>query len=128
MGWRFILSLVFSIFIALFAIANAAAVRVNFIIAVYEVSQALVILISAMVGAFIVFLLSVIKSYKTGVQISNQEKIIEELQKKNEDTLAQFAQLEKKYEELFVEKDCPEVESQVIPGTETSDSEGSVDF
>lgn len=128
MGWRFVLSLIFSIIVALFAIANAAAVRVNFIIAVYEVSQALVILISAMAGALIVLLLSVVRSIKTNMKISNQEKVIEELQNKNEATLEQFALLEKKYEELFVERDCPEKESERIPELQISDSEGSVDL
>jgi len=103
LGWRFILSLGFSIIIALFAIANAGSVRVNFIFAVYEVSQAIVILVSAIVGAVIVMLLSIVKNIKLNMKINNQEKTIAELQKENEKNLSQFVELEKKYEELLVE-------------------------
>lgn len=128
MGWRFVLSLIFSVFVALFAIANAAAVRVNFIVAVYEVSQALVILLSAVAGALIVLMLSVIRSIKTNMKISNQEKIIEELQNKNEAGLEEFAQLEKRYKELLLANACPEKENERIPELQISDSEGSVDL
>lgn len=103
MGWRFILSLGFSIFIAIFAIANAAAVRVNFIFAVYEVSQAIVILISAIAGAIIVMLLSIIKNIRLNMKINNQEKTIVELEKEKVKKETQFADLEKKYEELALE-------------------------
>lgn len=116
MGWRFILSLGFSIIIALFAIANASAVRVNFIFAVYEVSQAIVILLSAIFGAIIVMLLSIVKNIKLKMKASNQEKIITELQKEKDKVLSQFTELEKKYEELFVEiePEVPQIEEVIV--------------
>ena len=120
MGWRFILSLGFSIIIALFAIANAGSVRVNFIFAVYEVSQAIVILISAIVGAVIVMLLSIVKNIKLNMRISSQEKVISELQREKEKNLAQFTELEKKYEELFtdIEPEVPQLEEIPISENE----------
>lgn len=120
MGWRFILSLGFSIIIALFAIANAGSVRVNFIFAVYEVSQAIVILISAIVGAVIVMLLSIVKNIKLNMKISSQEKVISELQREKEKNQAQFTELEKKYEELFtdIEPEVPQIEEAPISGNE----------
>lgn len=120
MGWRFILSLGFSIIIALFAIANAGSVRVNFIFAVYEVSQAIVILISAIVGAVIVMLLSIVKNIKLNMKISSQEKVISELQREKEKNLAQFTELEKKYEELFtdIEPEVPQIEEAPISENE----------
>ena len=120
MGWRFILSLGFSIIIALFAIANAGSVRVNFIFAVYEVSQAIVILISAIVGAVIVMLLSIVKNIKLNMKISSQEKVISELQREKEKNQAQFTELEKKYEELFtdIEPEVPQIEEAPISENE----------
>ncbi|MDD4343957.1 MAG: LapA family protein [Eubacteriales bacterium] len=120
MGWRFILSLGFSIIIALFAIANAGSVRVNFIFAIYEVSQAIVILISAIVGAVIVMLLSIVKNIKLNMKISNQEKVIAELQREKEKNITQFAELEKKYEELFtdIEPEVPQIEEPAISETD----------
>lgn len=104
MGWRFILSLGFSIIIALFAIANASPVRVNFIVAVYEVSQAIVILISAIAGAVIVMLLSIVKNIKLKMKIKNQEKTIAEMQKQKDEKETKITELEQKYEELNNEK------------------------
>lgn len=120
MGWRFILSLGFSIIIALFAIANAGSVRVNFIFAIYEVSQAIVILISAIVGAVIVMLLSIVKNIKLNMKINNQEKVIAELQREKEKNITQFAELEKKYEELFtdIEPEVPQIEEPAISETD----------
>lgn len=120
MGWRFILSLGFSIIIALFAIANAGSVRVNFIFAIYEVSQAIVILISAIVGAVIVMLLSIVKNIKLNMKINNQEKVIAELQREKEKNITQFAELEKKYEELFtdIEPEVPQIEEPAVSETD----------
>jgi len=60
-------------------------------------------LVSAIVGAVIVMLLSIVKNIKLNMKINNQEKTIAELQKENEKNLSQFVELEKKYEELLVE-------------------------
>ncbi len=120
LGWRFILSLGFSIVIALFAIANAGSVRINFIFAIYEVSQAIVILLSAIVGAVIVMLLSIVKNIKLNMKISNQEKVVADLQREKEKTLTQFVELEKKYEELFtdIEPEVPQIEGEAASETD----------
>jgi lipopolysaccharide assembly protein A len=84
MGWRFVLSLIFAVVVALFAIQNAALVEVTFFIWHISVSQALVILISAVFGAIIVMLLSLIKRVKLNSIIKADKKTIATLQNENQ--------------------------------------------
>lgn len=83
MGWRFVLSLVFAVIVALFAIQNAEAVPINFIAWKVSVSQALIILVSAVVGAVIVMLLSLIKQIRMGSNIRSEKKTVSSLQTEN---------------------------------------------
>jgi len=76
---RFIISLLFSVIVAIFAIQNAGSVEINFLFAKFTVSQAIVILASAIVGALIVLLLSLIKQIKQNVKIKQLNKEIEAL-------------------------------------------------
>jgi uncharacterized integral membrane protein len=71
-----IISLIFSIIIAIFAILNAAAVPINLIFAKINISAALVILISACVGAIIVYSFDAISKMK-------EKKVKKELNKTN---------------------------------------------
>ena len=113
MGWRFVVAMLFSVVIAIFAIANAGSVRVNFIFAVYEVSQAIVILVSAIAGALIVMFMSLIKQVQLKMKISSQDKAMQDLQKEKEKLQSRFAEAEKAYEDLLAQKieleeaDCP---------------------
>lgn len=59
-----IITLLFSIVIAVFAILNAAAISVNLIFVTLEVSAALVILISASLGAVLVYFLNLAAKMK----------------------------------------------------------------
>ena len=74
-----IITLLFSIFIALFAILNASAVPINFIFAVVDVSVALVILISASIGAIILYSMGAISKLKARKAIKEKDKMIETL-------------------------------------------------
>lgn len=65
---KFVLSLIFAILVAIFAIQNAVAVEINFLFARFTISQALIILISAIVGAIVVLLISLMN------QISQRKK------------------------------------------------------
>lgn len=79
-----IYTLVLSVFIAIFAILNAAAVQVNLIFAKVNVSAALVILISASIGAIIVYSIDTVYKLKVKKQIKEHEKNILSLTNENE--------------------------------------------
>ena len=64
MSWKFVLSLLFALVVAVFAIQNAAAVDVQFLKWEVSISQALIVLIAAIIGALIVLLLSLVKQVK----------------------------------------------------------------
>lgn len=115
MGWKFILSLVFAVVIALFAIANAGSVRVNFIFAVYEVSQAIVILVSAMAGALVAALLGLVKTVQMRLKMNQQEKKIAELEREKEKTLKNYAELEADYQELALQNEQQESAESPLP-------------
>lgn len=83
MGWRFVLSLIFALVVATFAIQNADSVAINFITWKISVSQALIILVSAIVGALIVMLLSLFKQLKMGSAIRSEKKTVSTLQAEN---------------------------------------------
>ncbi|MDD4583654.1 MAG: LapA family protein [Eubacteriales bacterium] len=102
MGWRFVLSLFFALIVALFAIQNAAAVSIKFFIWNVTISQALVILISAIFGAITVMMLSLVKQLKLNGTIKNDKKAITALENENQT-------LKKKLEEATLQaKDISE--------------------
>lgn len=72
--FKFIISLIFAIVVAVFAIQNAGSVEINFLFAKFTISQAVVILGSAVVGALITILLSVIKQIKQNTTIKQLTK------------------------------------------------------
>jgi putative membrane protein len=70
--FKFVISLLFAVMVAIFAIQNSAVVEISFLFAKFSISQAVVILISALAGAFIVLLLSLVKQI-------GQNKVIKQL-------------------------------------------------
>lgn len=76
---KFIISLLFAVLVAIFAIQNAGSVEINFLFTKFTISQAVVILSSAIVGAFIVVLLSLVKQIKQNMKIKQLNKEIETL-------------------------------------------------
>ena len=60
----FIISLIFAIIVALFGIQNATVISVNFFSTKFDISLALVIFVSAIIGAIIVTLLGLQKEFK----------------------------------------------------------------
>lgn len=70
-----------SVIVALFAILNAKAVPVNFLFVKVEVSVALVILISACLGATIVYLIGSIAKFKSSKKIKGLENTIKDQEK-----------------------------------------------
>lgn len=76
---KFIISLLFAILVAIFAIQNSGSVEINFLFTKFTISQAVVILSSAIVGALIVLLLGLVKQIKQNMKIKQLNKEIETL-------------------------------------------------
>lgn len=83
---RFIIALVFSIMVTVFALLNAQTTEVNLIFSSVRLSLALVILSSAAVGALIAGLLSAFKQISAMWKIRNLENQI----KQQNDTIAEL--------------------------------------
>ncbi len=97
-----ILALIFSLIIAIFAIANNQPIEVNYLYGKAEVSAIVVILGAAILGALVIFLLSVIRQIRFSFQIRNLRSEVElyknrsfELEKERERLSAQVEQLSK---------------------------------
>ena len=76
----FIFSLVFAIIVAVFALKNGNTVTVDFLFAEIEVSQAIVIFVSAALGAVIVTILGLVRQVKLSLRIKEQQKKISSLE------------------------------------------------
>ena len=83
MDWRFIISLLLAIVVAVFAIQNAEAVNIAFFSLEISVSQALVILISAVAGAITVMFLSIVRWIRYKSQIKTLNRQINTLENEN---------------------------------------------
>jgi len=83
MDVRFVFSLIFAVIISIFAIQNAEVVDFDFFMWSFSVSQAIVILLSAVFGAFVVLLLGLIRWIKLGSKIRGSAKTITALQEEN---------------------------------------------
>lgn len=107
----FIFSLLFSVLVVVFALQNSTIVTLNFLSLEITISQAIVILISASVGAIIVLLLSMMKQIKSNIKIRSLNKIIEKLEEKDKllKEKEDMAHLEKLEEENKKLKDNEEM-------------------
>lgn len=81
MSWKFVVSLVGALIVAAFAILNSEPVAINFLFKKAVISQALVILISVLVGALIVALLGSINRFKMSSAIKDEKHKVSELEK-----------------------------------------------
>ena len=95
-----ILALIFSLVIAIFAIANNQPIQVNYLYGKAEVSAIVVILGAAILGALVIFLLSLFRQIRIGFQIrslrhevDNYKNKTMELEKERERLMAQVEQL-----------------------------------
>ena len=87
----FILSLIASIAVIIFAITNATAVPVRIFFAEYELSLALIIFISTAFGAVIASMLGLVNHIKLKLQIkrlSNENQVLEAEQKKLQEEIS----------------------------------------
>ena len=97
MEFRFIVSLIFAVLVAIFAIQNASSVEVRFFFANITISQAVVILGSAIIGAIIAVLLGLIKQIRQSLKIKQLSKELEGLKSDNNN-------LQEKIDELILVK------------------------
>jgi len=94
----FILSLITSIVVIIFAITNAAAVPVRVFFAQYELSLALIIFISTAFGAIIASMLGLVKQFKLRKQIKklhNENQALTIEQKKLQEEISSLNIVEK---------------------------------
>ena len=80
-----ILALIFAIIVAIFAISNAGPVDISFLYWHYSISQALVILLSAAIGAIIVGTIGLFGQIRYSVTIRGLNNRIKELEKEKEE-------------------------------------------
>lgn len=80
-----VISLIFAVFIALFAVQNAGVVVINFLWYTISMSQAVVILCSALIGVFIMLPFDAIRTIKHKLKMkeltSENKRLRDELKK-----------------------------------------------
>lgn len=109
-----IVTMLFSIVIAIFAILNAAPIQINLIATKLSVSAALVILISASFGAIVVYSLEVFSKFKAKKQYKDLEKQCKALEKQLELLQTENTQMKERLE--FSKLLSPEVVSAESTG------------
>ncbi|TCO72707.1 LapA family protein [Marinisporobacter balticus] len=78
----FIFSLVFALIVALFAVLNSDVVTINLLFSKYQLSQSVVILISATFGALIASFISVFSKIKGSLKTRELKNSIKQLESK----------------------------------------------
>ncbi len=97
----FILSLLFAVVVALFAVINSSMIEISYFVGKVEVAQSVVILVSAAFGALIMGLFAIFSKLKSGLKtrklngrIKVLEKEIEGYQKAENKAAEEKAKLE----------------------------------
>jgi uncharacterized integral membrane protein len=80
----FIVSLLFSVIVAVFAVLNSSVVSINLMFQSFETPQSIVILGSAALGAVIVLFLGVFSKVKTTLKIRELNNALKAAEKKND--------------------------------------------
>lgn len=78
----FIFSLVFALIVALFAVLNSDVVTINLLFSKYQLSQSVIILISATFGALIASFISAFSKIKGSLKTRELKNTIKQLEKK----------------------------------------------
>ncbi len=105
---RFILSLLFATIVAIFALKNANEVLIDFIFNKVYISQALIIFISAILGAVIVAILGSIKIFKLKKELKESNKRNEFLLNENNNFKILLAERENDIIDDNIEKEDDE--------------------
>lgn len=93
---KFILALMLSILVALFAIQNSEPIDINIFFYTVKLSQALVILISTIVGAIIAFSLGILKQLSLSKELREQNKTIRSLESELSAAQSKLGEMENK--------------------------------
>ncbi len=104
MQFGFILALIIAILIAIFAIQNSEPVTIDMFFAAFEISQAIVILVSAAVGAVIVVALGSIKQIKNRSVKKELNTKFKNLESENADIISKITNYENMVNALSSEK------------------------
>lgn len=92
-----VISMIFAIFIALFALQNSTVITINFLWYKLNLSQAVVILGSALIGILTMLPFDVVRRIKTGIKISELNNKINKLNEKlneNKEMLEPFTTID----------------------------------
>ncbi|NLK73190.1 MAG: DUF1049 domain-containing protein [Clostridiales bacterium] len=119
MQFWFILSLVFAVLIALFAVLNSDEVTLNLVITTLSTRQSVIILASAAIGAIIASFIGMFRTLKSSLKIRDLNHQIKELQQNLEKL--------KTENEALTEKTNTETEAPAMKDTnEEKNSENEI--
>ncbi len=116
MEFKFVLSLLFAVLVAVFAIQNSGSVEINFLFGKFIISQAVIILCSTIVGALIVLLLGLVKQIKQNMKIKQLNKEIEILTEEKD-------KLQAKVDECSLTNEVGEEQTENSDGEAVSENE-----
>lgn len=107
----FVIGLIFAVLVTVFAMTNAKPVEINLLFTKFEASQALLVFISAAMGAVIVTLMGLIRHFrltgelrtlrKENEKLRNQSKLYQDEKKDKAETITQDAALVSSEEETI---------------------------
>ncbi|GKV65745.1 MULTISPECIES: LapA family protein [Sporosarcina] len=111
--WTILLSLLFAIIIAVFAVFNVDSVPVNYLFGTEMIPLVLIILGSALLGALISGFFAIFKSYRNSRRLKELEK---QLQTKEEELTMQKRLLQEKDVQINeLRNRIPAVEAEILP-------------
>lgn len=81
MQWRLIFTLILMVLVVIFSLANSASVPFNYLIHEKEISLALIIFISALVGAIAGVVAGLGNQFRLSRELEEREQLIRKLQR-----------------------------------------------
>lgn len=85
MQWRLIFTLILMVIVVIFSLANSAAVPFSYILGKKEISLALIIILSALVGAIAGVVAGLSKQFRIGRELEEKELLTKKLQRQVDD-------------------------------------------
>jgi len=130
MDWKFVLVLIFSLLVAVFTMQNSEAVDVKFLTFEFtQVSEALVILLSAAAGALIALLLGTIRWVRDKTKILGAKKSIAGLETQVKQLKIMLdAEVAKNAPKTIEEKrEEPDAEKELVIDSQVSELETAIE-
>lgn len=110
MRFGFIVSLIFAILVTIFAIQNSSIITVNFLFTKIQISQALIIFISVILGALIIMLLGLKRELSLKHSNKQLNKKLDEIQLQNSNLLKENKSLKEELSKITspeqIKKEC----------------------